>query len=290
MTAPIQQQQTKAQYQARIARVIDYIYDHLRDDLDMDKLAEIACLSSWHWHRIYRGMTGETARMTITRIRLHYAAKSLSDETVSMQDIAHQAGYASVEAFNRSFKREYGMPPGEYRRSRTQPLPIQHPMIGDTTMTKTYDVTLLEQEAMRLAYLEHRGSYMDIGRRFEQLFVWASTRGLMTPQTRSFGIYYDDPSEKPEEDLRSEAAMIVDDTVTADDTIKVKTIPAMRVARIIHKGPYAELTKAYNWLYASWLPESGEEPSNNPCFEEYLNDPRTTSPADLLTAINMPLR
>ena len=46
----------------------------------------------------------------------------------------------------------------------------------------------------------------------------------------------------------------------------------------------------YRWLFGEWLPKSGEEPDDQPCFEEYLNDARSTPPQDLLTAIYMPLK
>jgi AraC family transcriptional regulator len=62
-----------------------------------------------------------------------------------------------------------------------------------------------------------------------------------------------------------------------------------RYARIVHTGPYTELEKPYDWLYRTWLPESGEEPRNLPCIEEYLNDPRQVSAKDLQTAVMMPL-
>jgi AraC family transcriptional regulator len=46
---------------------------------------------------------------------------------------------------------------------------------------------------------------------------------------------------------------------------------------------------AYQWLYGTWLVQSGEEPADAPVFEEYLNSPRDTAPADLLSDIYLPL-
>ncbi|MGO4840281.1 hypothetical protein AB4144_49340 [Rhizobiaceae sp. 2RAB30] len=44
--------QTLASYNDRLNRVVDYVYDHLEDDMSFDRLAEIACLSPNHWIRI----------------------------------------------------------------------------------------------------------------------------------------------------------------------------------------------------------------------------------------------
>lgn len=44
----------QARYEARLSRVLDHIDDHLDEPLDIDRLAEITCLSPYHWHRIIR--------------------------------------------------------------------------------------------------------------------------------------------------------------------------------------------------------------------------------------------
>ena len=51
--------QTQASYQARLDRVVDHIYAHLDEDIRVEGLADIACLSPYHWHRIYVAMRGE---------------------------------------------------------------------------------------------------------------------------------------------------------------------------------------------------------------------------------------
>ena len=72
-------QQRKATYQARLDRVVDHIYRHLDEDVRPEGLAEIACLSPYHWHRIYVAMRGETVSATIRRLRLLRAADRLAN-------------------------------------------------------------------------------------------------------------------------------------------------------------------------------------------------------------------
>ena len=55
------------------------------------------------------------------------------------------------------------------------------------------------------------------------------------------------------------------------------------------KGPYTLLPTAYDQIYGTWLPASGEVPSDYPSFEIYLNSPMDTAPEDLLTQICVPL-
>jgi AraC family transcriptional regulator len=60
-------------------------------------------------------------------------------------------------------------------------------------------------------------------------------------------------------------------------------------ATLMHKGPYEGLGRAYQALLGGWLPQSGRELRDAPCFEVYLNSPQTSRPEDLLTLIHVPV-
>ena len=277
---------TRIDYSRRVARVMAYINDHLDEDLPLERLAEVACFSPYHFHRTYRLIAGETAADTIHRLRLHRAANELARSGKHIERIARRAGYTSIEAFTRAFGADHGHPPAAYRSRLTPFLPVEN---GDSTMQP---VTIKTFEGTRLATLEHRGDYQQIGKCFDALSAWASGRGLLDkPEPgRWFGIYYDDPASVPTGQLRSEAAFEIDSDPVLDDGMKLREFPPMRVASIVHKGPYAELERTYRALYGEWLPSSGEEASDQPCFEHYINDARTTPPSELLTEVMLPLK
>ncbi|MDF2813649.1 MAG: AraC family transcriptional regulator [Microvirga sp.] len=275
---------TRIDYSRRVARVMAYINDHLDEDLPLERLAEIACFSPCHFHRIYRLIAGETASDTVRRLRLHRAANELARSGKPIERIARRAGYGSIEAFTRAFGADHGQPPAAYR-SRLTPF---HPQPnGDTIMQP---VTIKSFEGARLAALEHRGDYQQIGKRFDALAAWAGGHGLLDQPRRWFGIYYDDPESVPKERLHSEAALEIDADTPLGEGMQRRELPPMRVASIIHKGPYAELERTYRILYGEWLPASGEEAADQPCFEHYVNDARTTPPSELLTEIMLPLK
>lgn len=124
-----------ALYETRLRRVSAYIHDHLEEDLDMERLAEIACLSSYHWHRIYRAIYGETLAATVKRLRLHRAAGDIVRTELDVSEIAKRSGYPDLQSFNRIFKSVYGMPPARYRKegatrsSNPQPPERQQPCL-----------------------------------------------------------------------------------------------------------------------------------------------------------------
>jgi AraC family transcriptional regulator len=277
---------TLLDYSRRIQRTVAWIADHLDDPIRLDALAEVACFSPCHFHRIYRHLTGETPAETIRRLRLHRAAGELVQGRRDIAEVASRAGYGSVAAFTRSFRSGYGMPPAAYRRSGRLIAPdiTIHP--ETTTM---YSVDIRDVAPIHLAALSHTGPYNDIGPAFDRLFVWAQGRGLVGPDTRSIAVYHDDPGTVPASELRSHAGITVEPDVAAQDDVHILEVAGGRHAVIRHEGPYAELEKAYAWLYGEWLPTSGFEAADRPCYEEYVNDPRTLPPARWLTDIYLPI-
>jgi AraC family transcriptional regulator len=270
-------------YAERVQRVVDYLAEHLDESLDLEGLARIACFSPYHFHRIYRGLLGETVNDTVRRLRLYRAAIDLLDRDFSIERTARRAGYRSQAAFTRAFRAEYGEPPARYRGAR------QEAELNHKSQHARYQVEMIELPRLRLAAIRHRGDYQLTSRAFERLMTVAATTGLSTPATRTFGIFYDDPSAVPKTELRSAACITVPDDWEPAGELTEVCIEAAPYARIVHTGPYTELKTAYDWLYQTWLPGSAEEPGDQPSIEEYLNDPRQVTARALETAVMMPL-
>jgi AraC family transcriptional regulator len=267
----------------QVQRVVDYLGGHLDETLDLETLAGVACLSPYHFHRIYRGLLGETVNETVRRFRLQRAAVDLLDRELSIERTARRAGYASQAAFTRAFRDEYGVPPAHYRDIWREP---QIPDEGDGAI---YQVQFEDRPGLRVAMIEQRGDYQLTSKAFERLMIVAATTGLFGPNTRTLGIFQDDPESVPQTELRSAACITVPDGWAASGELTEGHIEGGRYARIVHTGPYNELKTAYDWLYQTWLPTSGEDPRNLPCVEEYLNNPRQVPAKDLKTAVMMPL-
>ena len=77
-------------YEERLNRVTSYIYGHLDDELDLIKIAEIAYLSPYHFHRIYRAAKGETIFATVQRLRLYRAASALALTSLPIKQISNK--------------------------------------------------------------------------------------------------------------------------------------------------------------------------------------------------------
>ncbi len=283
--------QTFASYSTRIGKVVAFLSQRLDQPLTLAQLAQVGHFSPWHFHRIYRGQMGETVTATLRRLRLHRAAAELLDGPRSIAQIARRAGYGSTAAFTRAFGTTYRCTPAAFRQRRAAPSDTEHRQPA----LRAQDIAMYTAQIdifppVRVAALPHRGDYQQIGATFDRLMAWAGQHGLSNPGARSFGVYYDAPRDVPVDELRSDACLQVPADAPLADGIRWIEIAGGRHAVIVHTGPYAELERAYDWLFCHWLPDSFEEAGDAPVVEEYLNDPSTLPPSQWRTAICLPLK
>jgi AraC family transcriptional regulator len=273
-------------YETRMLRVLDYIHDHPAGDLSLDALADVAALSRFHFHRVFRAMTGATAAQTVRRMRLHLAASALVRGDDPLGIIAKGVGYPNLASFTRAFAEAYAMPPVAFRnRGELRPfLTLQTPK-GRIM----FPVEIRDLPARHMAAIPHKGLYHEINRAFEKLFATLTARGLVERTGHMVGVFYDDPSQTAPADLRSHAAVDLKGDVPVAAPLEPLTLPGGRHAVLRYTGPYAGLPAAYDQLYRLWLPKSGTEPADSPSFEVYLNSPMDTPAEDLVTELHLPL-
>ncbi len=273
-------------YETRILRVLEYIHDNPAGDLSLDALADVAAMSRFHWHRVFRAITGETCAQAVRRIRLHRAASRLVQTDVPVAQVANDVGYPNLNSFARAFSDAYGTSPAAFRKAGLFLPAHPHFKTGNYPM---HPVETRTEPARRIVALKHRGNYAEIGRSFETFGALCESRKLWPQLGPVIGLYLDSPDEVPEQDLRSYAGAEYRGDA-APDGMEDLSIPGGKTAVLRYKGPYSGIHAAYHSLFGNWLPDSGEEPADQPCYEIYLNDPRDTPPDELLTEICLPLK
>ncbi|TLP69006.1 AraC family transcriptional regulator [Parasedimentitalea maritima] len=273
-------------YEDRILRVLSYIHDNPAGDLSLDTIADVAAMSRFHWHRVFRAMTGETCAQAVRRIRLHRASIWLVNDDRSIDQIAADIGYPNTASFARAFAEMFGARPASFRAAGRALPPVSTLKSGDFRM---YPVTIRQEPKRRLASIRHVGAYYKIGKAFENLVAICTSRNLWPDVGGFVGVYCDNPEVIPEDKLNSRAGVIWQGDVIPEG-LEEYNLPGGKTAVMTYKGPYAGLAEAYQTLFGNWLPNSGEEPADMPCYEISLNSPRDTAPEDLLTEICLPLK
>ncbi|KAB1072358.1 helix-turn-helix transcriptional regulator [Methylobacterium planeticum] len=99
----------------RLKRVLDYIDAHFAELIRLDHLADEACLSPFHFARLFREATGVTPHRYVTNRRVHAAREALALDQASLLEIALAYGFGTQDNFIRVFRKSTGLTPGQYR-------------------------------------------------------------------------------------------------------------------------------------------------------------------------------
>lgn len=99
-----------------IQRAINYIEDHLQEDLTMEVIAKQANASEFHFQRTFMILTDLSVGEYIRRRRLTLAAKEMTTTNCKVIDVAYKYGYDTPEAFSKAFRRQHGISPSEARK------------------------------------------------------------------------------------------------------------------------------------------------------------------------------
>ena len=302
-------------YQGRINTAVDYIEKNLQHNFSLDEIAAVAGFSKYHFHRIFYTFMGESLFQFIQRLRLEKAATLLlTDPFKPVTEIALECGFSNSSSFAKSFKQHFDFSASQWRSLKSASC-LQESNLGqkdsnqgqvlsnpgkDSTTENVYieyvnNTQIWRYEMMEnqnrvvevkdmpettLAYVRYVGPYKGDGKLFEglftKLFQWAGSRDLLRfPETKTIIIYHDNPDITDETKLRVSVSISVPPDTSVDGEIGKMVLPAGKYALARFELSDQEYQEAWDWVYRTWLPESGYQPDDRPCYENYHNDPKT---------------
>lgn len=275
-------------YQSRINDACRFLEDRLDEDPTLEDVAKAAHFSPFHFHRLFRGLTGETVRGYTRRLRLERAAHHLIHTDKDILNVALDAGYSSHEAFTRAFTKRFDVTPSAFRAAKQEaraPAAAAH--------ADPITVRFERMPEAEIACVRHVGPYNEVDGAWKTLMKWGWMK-LVFGKARTFGLCHDDPDITDPSRIRYDACMIVPANTKTKRGIERRTLPSTTYAVTLHEGPYALLGETYAALLAHialhQIDGRSRRLGDPPSLEQYLNDPRKTKPEDLRTEIWMPVR
>lgn len=302
---------TYADYRAAIDRVTTHIHHHIgalpvkgaarqpeSAALQLERLADLAGFSPYHFHRIFAALTGETVAQYVRRVRLAAAVQRLLHSSEPVTEIALAVGYETPAAFTKTFRQRFGVTPTALRsmdREKAYALLLEQPSAQEPS-GRAIAPEIRTLPELRVLYARGWGmidySFAKAADdAFARLSCYLHTHELMNSFTACLGITPDDYEVIPHIQCRFDAGVILKEGVEIEPTeqVKVQLLAAGRWAVFQHKGPYDTLWQSWNVSYRDWLPRSGVRPRDVPPLEIYLNNINRTPLEELRTEILIPI-
>lgn len=257
-------------YVKRILKVLIYIEDHIEEEISIKELAKVSCHSSFHFHRIFHMVVGETVYKYVRRLRLEKAASKLRYTEHPITDIAMDTQYDTPSAFTRAFKQSIGHSPRNYRTLFKEVNAMNRkiselPKILPDKIEKTPDLDLL--------FIRKKGEYSDSGyQAWESMYAFIDENHLDRTTLRYFGITHDDPHVTTEDKLRYDACILAPKSIQSKGSVGKQTLKGGKYAIFTHNGSYDKIDETFDRIFSKWLPDSKENvDETRPSFGEYFN-------------------
>jgi AraC family transcriptional regulator len=300
-SVPSQKTQANSEYAQRINRVIDYLRGNLDRQVKLEELAKVACFSEFHFHRIFRVVSGETLNNFTNRLRLEKAARLLRYSDQSLTDIALECGFSSSATFSRAFRSGYDTSPSQFRKSGKikkskickELFPEEKyglPMSAEEKRA-AFPVRLIDIPERQVAYIRVTNTF-ELDRvlaAFKTMIEWAKSQDIFS-EGILFGMTIDDPHVTPKHLYRYEVCLASSFPFECTEGMSKLKMPAMRYAVIKVSGDIHKVATAWDYLYRRWLINSAYEPEHAPALEIFLDKEGATDWSHFELELCLPVR
>ena len=261
---------TRTDWHARIEHALERIFASLDEPPAWQSLAKELNASPWYFHRCFRQLTGETVKQCMRRLRLERAAFQVVQGDSRITDIALEAGFETLEAFLKAFRRAHGISPGAMRRlgfwqgriavpsnlHYAPGQPRQHFFItdvGDAYM----DVKITTLSPLNLVCYRHIGDYWGLPGAWKRLYeTVVRLRGAMPPRL-AMTVFHDNIDEVPMVEKRSDVGFVLTGEIELGEGLFSYETPGGIYAVTPYFGSSEEIGPAWEKWRAEWLTTSG---------------------------------
>jgi AraC-like DNA-binding protein len=171
---------TSVERRRRIRRAVRHVEQRLQAEPDaqmkLAELADVACLSLFHFIRLYQQAVGETPQATLRRLRLQTARRRLAaDPTISVTEIAFDSGYESSQAFTRAYRRQFGIVPSA--------------QTGCVSLLESVDATVVELPALMMRTMDIERSWAGAWSAYDELMGRLEIAAVPICNQNVFGVF-----------------------------------------------------------------------------------------------------
>jgi AraC family transcriptional regulator len=298
-------------YIVTINKVVDYIEDNISEVITLSDIAAVSDMSKYHFHKIFKSITGETVADYIKRVRLEKSADMLIRTSNSMTLIAYESGFSSSSVFSREFKRKYSISPRDFRlmfscfkrfnnsdnnicnekkKYFEKALSLNKSLSSIMRISKkfnlleSFDFKIELLPEYKVLYMRYVGEYSDIDNIFsiwKNLKEFSNSYSLLTNNSSFLSIIYDNPNICQYGKCRYDVCISVPEDKNINflkNKIGYKVISGGKYVIFNFKGTLSNIFETYSWIDASWFKKMGYEPENKPSYFRHTQNREYSEP------------
>lgn len=266
-------------YTQGLQNAIDYIEEHLTDDLDIEEIAAQSGLSAFYFQRIFNILCDYSLGEYIRNRRLTLAGNELSGTDEKVIDIALKYGYDTPESFSRAFSRFHGITPSQAKKNSSplksfSRLSLEIHLKGGNIM----DYKIVKKDAFKVLEKistqsiddeQNKNTIPDFWTQSHQDGTVQKLFDLTTDKTNIFGICYGNTPNNKKTFEYSIAALCGDNTEIPDG-FSIKEIPARTWAVFECIGPMPDAVQnTWHKICSEFFPTANYEPTYEMDIEAY---------------------
>ena len=280
---------------AKIANdVMNYIYKYIDTDINIDDLSIELNVSKFHLHRIFKDEFGKNIYESIKSIRLEKAANLLiTNKYSTITDIAKMTGYSSQTSFLRAFKERFLMTPKMWKNGGYKE--YSNKIVEKISSTnESIDFSKMEPSIVKMPeingyYIRHKGYDKSIKKTWQKLQTWIYTNDIK--EYKQMALHHDNPIITPLEDCQYIAIVVLENEEQLKDlSLPTLIIPKGIYAKFSLKGKYGDVIKLIQWVYHTWLIQSGYETTPSPSYTIYQKNHFLSADEEFILDYYLPIK
>lgn len=262
-----------------ILKSTQFIESNLKTDINVLEVSREVCYSLYHFIRLFQSITGFSPKNYIQQRRLSEAAIELRNTNKKITDIAYDYQFGSPESFSRAFRKHFNINPTEVRKGFSlTTLPLLKPVTTDSI----YQSDKLRNEPPELIECAER---LLVGTSF-----FVNNNDEINDLSKEWGLFKNEVHTiknviKPERYYQVQywsdnqdidgmyffTGIEVSGLKDINPLFVIKTIPAGKYLRFIHKGLANKVGYTYKYIYNQFLPNTDYR-LNKPFNFEYYGE------------------
>lgn len=293
-------------YIKRINTAIEFINSNLDKDLNLSIISKVAFYSPFHFHRLFKSVTGESLNKYVLRLRIERSAYQIKkDRNLNISEIALNNGFESNSNFSKTFKKYYGVSPTflKYNTSQFSKIRQINSKNGKQQIKISNDICIVnsvkhmapntpvsikEIQAKKVAYVSHVGAFDKIGNAYTHLMRWATINNIHNPI--SITRFHDSPEVTDLSQIRQSACVEITGEFKSNDKVLFSIIDGGKHAVGKFDLDMNDLENAWQYMIV-WVAEQGLVPDEKKsCFEMYLNHLAKTPTKKHIIEIYVPIK